>query len=76
MTIERSGDGRADARRVGEAHRVLQSFSGHDRFSFYVTGGSNGGYEFEFPNDTTLICDELLARLRRMFGPQAANLVE
>ena len=76
VTIERTGDGHADARRVGDAHRVLQSFSGHDRFTFYVTGGGNASYEFEFPNDTTLICDELLMRLRRMLGPQSVQMIE
>jgi hypothetical protein len=75
VTIQRSGDGRADARRVGDAHRLLRSFSGPDRFTFYVTGG-NGNYEFDFPNDTTLICDELLARLRSLLGPQAVQTIE
>jgi DNA polymerase-3 subunit alpha len=76
VTIQRSGDGRSDARRVGDVHRLLQSFSGYDRFVFYVTGGGNGNYELDFPNDTTLICDELLARLRNMLGSQAVNLIE
>ncbi len=75
VTIQRSGDGRADARRVGDAHRLLRSFAGPDRFTFYVTGG-NGNYEFDFPNDTTLICDELLARLRSLLGPQAVQMIE
>ena len=76
VTIQRTGDGRSDARRVGDAHRLLQSFSGPDRFTFYVTGGSNGSYELDFPNDTTLICDELLSRLRSLLGPQAVHLID
>jgi DNA polymerase-3 subunit alpha len=76
VTIERSSDGRADARRVGDVHRLLRSFSGSDHFTFYVTGGGNGSVELDFPNDTTLICDELLARLRNLLGPQAVHLVE
>lgn len=76
VTIQRSGDGRSDARRVGDVHRLLQSFSGRDRFVFYVTGGSNGNYELDFPNDTTLICDELLSRLRNMLGSQAVHLID
>ena len=76
VTIERTGDGHIDARRVGDAHRLLRSFHGSDRFTFYVTGGGNGSYEFDFPNDTTLICDELLARLRSLLGPQAVYLIE
>ena len=75
VTIQRSGDGRADARRVGDAHRLLRSFSGPDRFTFYVTGGRDGNYELDFPNDTTLICGELLARLSGLLGSQAVNLV-
>ncbi len=75
VTIQRSGDDRADARRVGDAHRLLRSFSGPDRFTFYVTGGGNGSYELDFPNDTTLVCDELLARLSSLLGEQAVSLV-
>jgi DNA polymerase-3 subunit alpha len=76
VTIERSSDGRADARRVGDVHRLLRSFAGSDHFTFYVTGGGNGSVELDFPNDTTLICDELLARLRSLLGPQAVHLIE
>ena len=75
VTIQRTLDGRSDAKRVGDAHRLLLSFPGKDRFVFYVTGG-NGSYELDFPNDTTLICDELLTRLRSLLGPQAVHLIE
>jgi hypothetical protein len=76
VTIQRTGDGRSDAKRVGDVHRLLRSFEGRDRFVFLVTGGGNGSVELDFPNDTTRICDELLARLRSMVGPQAVQLVE
>jgi len=75
VTIQRSGNGHVDARRVGDVHRLLRSFEGPDRFTFYVTGG-NGSLELDFPNDTTLICEELLARLRNLLGPQAVSLIE
>jgi DNA polymerase-3 subunit alpha len=76
VIIQRTQDGRSDARRIGDAHRLLQSYTGDDRFVFLVTGGSNGNYELAFPNDTTLICDELIARLSNLLGPQAVHLVE
>jgi DNA polymerase-3 subunit alpha len=76
LTIQRSGDGRADAKRVGDVHRLLVSFRGPDRFAFYVVGGAKGNYELDFPNDTTLICDELLTRLRSLLGPQSIHLIE
>ncbi|HEY4688096.1 MAG TPA: DNA polymerase III subunit alpha [Anaerolineae bacterium] len=76
VTIQRTDDGRTDARRVGDVHRLLRSYSGPDRFVFYVAGGRNGNYELDFPNDTTLICDELLGRLRNLLGAQAVQLME
>ena len=76
VVIQRTQDGRSDARRIGDAHRLLQSYAGDDRFVFLVTGGNNGNYELAFPNDTTLICDELIARLSNLLGPQAVHLVE
>ena len=76
VVIQRTQDGRSDARRIGDAHRLLQSYAGDDRFVFLVTGGSNGNYELAFPNDTTQICDELIARLQNLLGPQAVHLIE
>ena len=76
MTIHRTHDGRGDAKRVGDAHRLLRSYAGPDRFVFNVTGGHNGDLELDFPNDTTLICDELLSRLRGLLGPLAVQLLE
>ncbi len=76
VVIQRTQDGRSDARRIGDAHRLLQSYAGDDRFVFLVTGGSNGNYELAFPNDTTLICDELIARLQNLLGPQAVHVIE
>jgi DNA polymerase-3 subunit alpha len=76
VVFQRTQDGRSDARRIGDAHRLLQSYAGDDRFVFLVTGGNNGNYELAFPNDTTLICDELIARLSTLLGSQAVHLVE
>jgi hypothetical protein len=73
VTIERTGNGRVDAKRFGDAHRVLISYSGSDRFTFHVKGGNSPAYAFDFPNDTTLICDELIRQLRSLLGPDAVS---
>jgi hypothetical protein len=48
---------------------MLISYPGDDRFAFYVIERKRG-YRFEFPNDTTLINDELRARLETLVGTE------
>lgn len=69
----RSGDGRHDAKRFGEVHRTLTDYSGSDRFTFRVKGGSAPSYEFDFPNDSTFICDELINKLHALLGPDSVS---
>jgi len=63
-------DKEIDKRRIKTIYGMLISFHGRDRFSFQIF--ENGkGHLIDFPNDTTRICPELLARLKKVAGDES-----
>ncbi|MFZ5859008.1 MAG: DNA polymerase III subunit alpha [Chloroflexota bacterium] len=70
IILRPSHDNTVDKRRIKTIYGTLISFHGRDRFSFQIF--ENGkGHLIDFPNDTTRICPELLARLRKVVGEES-----
>jgi len=70
ILLRSSTDKEIDRRRIKTIYGTLISFHGRDRFSFQIY--ENGkGHLIDFPNDTTRICPELLARLLRIIGEES-----
>jgi hypothetical protein len=68
ITLARSNDQARDMQLLSEAHRLLTSRQGRDRFMFRVTGGGNGAYEIDFPNHYTRFSPDLVGALEKMLG--------
>jgi DNA polymerase-3 subunit alpha len=62
------GDKARDILHMRRVHGAIISYPGNDRFNFYVFEGRSA-YLLEFPNDTTELSDDLIARLESMLGP-------
>ncbi|MBX3002832.1 MAG: DNA polymerase III subunit alpha [Anaerolineales bacterium] len=62
------GDKLRDILHIRRVHGEIISYPGKDRFNFYVFEGRRS-YLIEFPNDTTDLNEELLARLEGLLGP-------
>ena len=56
-----------DNLRLRQAYGILISYPGNDRFALQIYERSRG-YRIEFPNFTTAVCPELLARLSALVG--------
>ena len=56
-----------DNLRLRQAYGILISYPGHDRFALQIFERGRG-YRVEFPNFTTGLCPELLARLQILVG--------
>jgi len=70
ILLRPSHDKEIDKRRIKTIYGTLISFHGRDRFSFQIF--ENGkGHLIDFPNDTTRICPELLARLKKVVGDES-----
>jgi DNA polymerase-3 subunit alpha len=65
MLLRPSSDPERDKRRIKSIYGVLISFPGRDHFSFQIFEGGRG-HLIDFPNDTTRICPEMLARLKKI----------
>jgi DNA polymerase-3 subunit alpha len=74
ITFARSGDQTRDMQLLSEAHRLLTSRRGRDRFMFRVTGGGNGAYEIDFPNHSTSFSPDLVSALEKMLGSGAVRV--
>jgi len=74
ITLVRSGNHERDMSLLSEAHRLLTSRGGRDRFKFRLTGGGNGAIEMEFPNHCTCFSPELVSDLEKMLGPGAVKV--
>jgi len=61
-----------DNLRLRQAYGILISYPGHDRFALQIFERGRG-YRVEFPNFTTGLCPELLARLQGLVG--AGNIL-
>ncbi len=72
----RSTDNRErDKLQIKTLYGTLISFHGRDRFSFQIF--ENGqGHLIDFPNDTTRICPEMLARLQKLIGGDSWRVEE
>ena len=70
VILRPSHDKEIDKRRIKTIYGTLISYHGHDKFSFQIF--ENGkGHLIDFPNDTTRICHELLARLKKVVGEES-----
>jgi hypothetical protein len=58
-----------DNLRLRQAYGILISYPGHDRFALQIFERGRG-YRVEFPNFTTGLCPELLARLQGLVGAE------
>lgn len=68
--LRSKGDKARDILAIRRVYGALISYPGADRFAFYVFEGRSS-HLLDFPNDTTGISDELLARLEDMLGPNS-----
>jgi DNA polymerase-3 subunit alpha len=69
------GDLERDRRRIKHVYGILISYPGKDRFSFQIFENSRG-HLIDFPNDSTRICAEMLARLHRLMGEESWRIEE
>jgi DNA polymerase-3 subunit alpha len=75
ITLRSTGDHERDKRRIKTLHGLLTAQHGRDKFSFQIFE-NNRGYLIDFPNDTTRICPELLARLKKLIGEEVWRVDE
>jgi len=75
VLLRPTGDRERDKRRIKILHSTMTSFKGRDRFSFHIFEGGKG-HLIDFPNDTTRVCPEVLARLRKLMGEESWQIEE
>jgi hypothetical protein len=75
VTLRSTGDHERDKRRIKTLHGNFTRYHGHDKFSFHIFE-NNKGYLIDFPNDTTSICPELLAQLKKLIGEESWRVEE
>jgi hypothetical protein len=75
VTLRSTGDHERDKRRIKTLHGLLTAQHGRDKFSFQIFENSKG-YLIDFPNDTTRICPELLAQLKKLIGEESWSVEE
>jgi DNA polymerase-3 subunit alpha len=64
-----------DNLRMRRVHGMLISYPGIDRFAFYVIERERG-YRIEFPNDTTHISSDMIARIEAIVGKENVIIEE
>jgi DNA polymerase-3 subunit alpha len=69
ITLRPTGDSVRDNVRIRQIYGTLIAYPGDDRFAFQVFERGKG-YLIEFPNFTTGVCPELLARLKLFISPE------
>ena len=67
IMLRSMGEKDRDHLRIKTLYGTLISFHGIDRFSFQIFERGKG-HLIDFPNDTTRVCPELLARLQKLIG--------
>ncbi len=75
VLLRPTGDQERDKRRIKMLHGTLISFHGRDKFSFQIFEGGKG-HLIDFPNDTTRVCPEVLARLKKLMGEESWRIEE
>lgn len=69
VILRPTSDPQRDIRRISRLHGTFISFPGRDRFAFQIF--ENGrGHLIEFPNDTTHLCAELMAKIKDAVGEE------
>ncbi len=69
VMLRSTGDRERDKRRIRTIYGTLISFHGRDRFSFHIFEDGKG-FLMDFPGETTQVCDDMLARLRKLTGEE------
>jgi DNA polymerase III subunit alpha len=69
VTLRPTGDGERDLRRISRLYGTLISFPGKDRFAFQIFEEERG-HLIEFPNDSTHLCAEMLAKVKDAVGEE------
>jgi DNA polymerase III subunit alpha len=69
VILRPSGDAQRDIRRISRLHGTFISYPGKDRFAFQIFEEGRG-HLIEFPNDTTHLCPDLLARVKDAVGEE------
>jgi hypothetical protein len=69
VVLRSSGDKTRDVLRLRRIHGTVMSYPGYDRFAFQVYERGRG-YIVEFPNFTTGLCPELIAKLNQLVGSE------
>ncbi len=69
VVLRATGDRTRDVLRMRRIHGTVMSYPGKDRFAFHVFEQGRG-YLLEFPNCTTSMCPELIAKLKQLAGAE------
>jgi len=69
IILRSTGDKTRDVLRLRRIHGTVMSYPGNDRFAFHVFEQGRG-FLIEFPNFTTGLCPELIAKLHSLVGPE------
>ena len=75
INLRSTGDKERDKRRIRNLFNTFISFYGDDRFSFHIFE-SGKGHLIDFPSYTTMICPELLSRLKKLLGEESWEIDE
>jgi DNA polymerase-3 subunit alpha len=73
IVLRTMGDKVRDNLRIRQIFGTVISYPGNDRFAFHIFENGHG-HLLEFPNLTTGVCPELIARLHGMVGPQNVRI--
>jgi DNA polymerase-3 subunit alpha len=69
IILRPTGIAERDIRRISRLYGTLISFPGKDRFAFQIFEEGRG-HLIEFPNDTTHLCAEMLAKIKDAVGEE------
>ncbi len=75
VVLRSTGDKERDKRRIRTIYGTLISFHGKDRFSFQIFEDGKG-FLLDFPGETTCVCEDMLARLRKLTGEENWSVEE
>jgi DNA polymerase-3 subunit alpha len=74
VTLIRSGEQARDMQKLRRVHSLLVEYTGQDRFTIRLVGGSSKPVELAFPNDTTHYSPELEQRLATIVGSEGVHV--
>ncbi len=75
ISLEPTGDGELDKRRIRAVYGTLIAFHGRDHFSFQIYEGGKP-HLLDFPGVSTRICPALLDRLKKVVGAENWRIEE